>query len=185
VSHMNDTPHLKCHACGALLKDYTTGKCGHCGRLNDLDLRHLQVPVAAGRESQEVACPRCRESLVTIKFKLVELFEIERCKRCLGTFFDVAELEAVLRLAAGNESVDEARLKRLTAEQREVWPISYIPCPVCSELMQRTRFGQSPVIIDRCKKHGAWLDGGELGRLLLWAKLGGLGEIERSVWEEG
>lgn len=31
----------------------------------------------------------------------------------------------------------------------------------------------SGVIIDRCKEHGVWLDGGELGHLFEWMKAGG------------
>jgi Zn-finger nucleic acid-binding protein len=40
--------------------------------------------------------------------------------------------------------------------------------------MNRVNFGvRSGVIIDRCKAHGVWLDGGELRHLMEWMKLGG------------
>lgn len=171
-----------CQACGAPLRDFATGRCEHCGRVNDLDLRQVEG-VARGATKHDAACPRCKAELVTLGIKLGDRFEIERCKKCLGVFFDVAELEQMMRLAATEGVIDPARLERLTREQKEVWAVTYLPCPVCSELMLRTRFGRSPVIIDRCKAHGAWLDGGELGRLLLWARSGGLGELEVSVWE--
>ena len=53
-------------------------------------------------------------------------------------------------------------------------PIAYIKCPVCGELMHRVNFGaKSGVIVDRCRQHGVWLDGGELRQLFEWMKLGG------------
>jgi Zn-finger nucleic acid-binding protein len=40
--------------------------------------------------------------------------------------------------------------------------------------MHRVNFGaKSGVIVDRCKEHGVWLDGGELRQLFEWMKLGG------------
>ena len=40
--------------------------------------------------------------------------------------------------------------------------------------MNRVNFGaRSGVIVDRCKDHGVWLDGGELRHLMEWMKLGG------------
>jgi len=40
--------------------------------------------------------------------------------------------------------------------------------------MNRINFGtKSGVIVDRCKEHGVWLDGGELRHLFEWMKAGG------------
>jgi Zn-finger nucleic acid-binding protein len=40
--------------------------------------------------------------------------------------------------------------------------------------MNRINFGaQSGVIVDKCKEHGVWLDGGELRQLMEWIKAGG------------
>ena len=40
--------------------------------------------------------------------------------------------------------------------------------------MNRVNFGtNSGVIVDRCKDHGVWLDGGELRQLFEWMKAGG------------
>jgi len=40
--------------------------------------------------------------------------------------------------------------------------------------MHRVNFGaKSGVVVDRCKNHGVWLDGGELRHLFEWMKLGG------------
>jgi Zn-finger nucleic acid-binding protein len=40
--------------------------------------------------------------------------------------------------------------------------------------MNRVNFGaRSGVIVDQCPRHGMWLEGGELRRLLEWRKAGG------------
>ena len=40
--------------------------------------------------------------------------------------------------------------------------------------MNRVNFGtKSGVIVNRCKDHGVWLDGGELRHLFEWMKAGG------------
>ncbi len=58
-------------------------------------------------------------------------------------------------------------------------------CPVCSDFMQRKNFGaRSGVIADRCNKHGIWLDGGELKRLMEWKKAGGQLLHEKMVREK-
>ncbi|MEH6472021.1 MAG: zf-TFIIB domain-containing protein, partial [Halopseudomonas sp.] len=52
--------------------------------------------------------------------------------------------------------------------------VKYRKCPVCQEFMARRNFGyRSGVVIDRCPKHGVWLDNGELIHLLEWKKAGG------------
>jgi Zn-finger nucleic acid-binding protein len=52
--------------------------------------------------------------------------------------------------------------------------VTYIKCPVCTKLMNRVNFGtKSGVIVDRCRDHGVWLDGGELRHLFEWMKAGG------------
>jgi Zn-finger nucleic acid-binding protein len=52
--------------------------------------------------------------------------------------------------------------------------VSYVPCPDCGKLMNRKNYGtRAGVVVDVCKEHGVWLDGGELGALLKWVKAGG------------
>jgi len=104
-------------------------------------------------------------------------FFIERCGRCLGLFFDPGELERVLDVSAQNvHEVDRQRLDVMIAEEyRDVRePVTYIKCPVCHTLMNRRIFGaKSGVIVDSCRHHGVWLDGGELAQIVKWAKAGG------------
>jgi len=105
-------------------------------------------------------------------------FAIERCQNCLGLFFDPSELGALLDSAVESVyEVDHLRIQTLIDE--EVRPevsaaVTYIPCPVCRQLMHRKAFGvRAGVIVDRCKEHGIWLDGGELNQLLKWVASGG------------
>ena len=53
--------------------------------------------------------------------------------------------------------------------------ISYVPCPDCSQLMNRSNFARSSgVIIDTCRQHGVWFDASELPRILEFIDQGGL-----------
>ncbi|MCE1227714.1 MAG: zf-TFIIB domain-containing protein, partial [Geobacteraceae bacterium] len=121
-------------------------------------------------------CPRCNIKLKTLDLKLNGRFLIDRCEQCMGIFFDPGELEALLEATVSNVTgIDRAGLEAIN-EKREPnqYPIAYIKCPVCSQLMNRVNFGaKSGVIVDRCKEHGVWLDGGELRQLFEWMKLGG------------
>jgi Zn-finger nucleic acid-binding protein len=101
---------------------------------------------------------------------------IERCERCLGIFFDPGELEFLFETAVSNvHEIDFGRLNTLLEEQQKNdFPVGYVKCPVCLRFMNRKNYGsRSGVIVDWCKEHGVWLDGGELGVLLRWTKAGG------------
>ena len=57
---------------------------------------------------------------------------------------------------------------------RKKQQVKYGKCPVCRVLMNRVNFGRrSGVIIDQCKKHGIWVDNGEITHLMEWKKAGG------------
>jgi Zn-finger nucleic acid-binding protein len=126
-------------------------------------------------ESERI-CPRCGIGLETIDLKIDGKFLIERCEQCLGLFFDPAELEAVMQATVSNVfTVNMSQLDSINATMRaNDYGVVYIKCPVCAKLMNRVNFGaKSGVIVDRCKEHGVWLDGGELRRLFEWMKAGG------------
>ena len=60
-------------------------------------------------------------------------------------------------------------------ELASVNAISYVPCPDCEHLMNRSNFARSSgVIIDLCKQHGVWFDAEELPRILEFIDKGGL-----------
>jgi len=164
----------RCSNCNAPLAPGSL-LCGYCGNRTDIDLKGIHYYTTHENDTLRV-CPRCNIKLKTLDLKLHGRFLIDRCKQCMGIFFDPGELEALLEATVANVSgIDRAGLEAIN-EKRDPnqHPISYIKCPVCEQLMHRVNFGtKSGVIVDRCKEHGVWLDGGELRQLFEWMKLGG------------
>ena len=175
---------MDCTNCGAPLPA-KSNLCTYCKTLNDTDLRALPHDVGQGPESAR-DCPRCRIKLRTVDLRKSGRFLIERCEQCLGIFFDPGELEALVEASVSRVyEVDLERLHTLLEEETaHQAPVNYVPCPVCAELMNRKNYGtRSGVIVDTCKQHGVWLDGGELKQLLKWVKAGG-GLHDRNADEE-
>ena len=167
---------MNCINCGAPLEPKRQ-YCTFCGTLNDTDLRAISAYTKKGPPSERI-CPRCDINLQTVDLSVGGRFLVERCDKCLGIFFDPGELEALLDKAVSHVyEVDLKRMNVLIEEEEMVdsWPVAYVNCPICRQLMHRKGYGaRSGVIVDTCKDHGVWLDGGELGKLLRWTKAGGL-----------
>lgn len=163
-----------CINCGAALPPKSI-ICPYCKTRNDVDLKGLYRHSVEEVQSQRI-CPRCDTPLQTIDLKLEEKFLIERCTDCLGLFFDPNELETLLDKSVSKVfQVDFRQLETInTLRRSQDYPVSYIKCPICRKLMNRLNFGtQSGVIVDKCKDHGVWLDGGELRQLMDWVRAGG------------
>jgi len=162
-----------CTNCSAPLPA-TTIVCAYCGSRNDVDLSGVHYYTSHETESPRI-CPRCSIALQTIDLKLGGKFLIDRCDRCLGLFFDPEELETLLTASVANVfTINRVELGRIGVCRNQEYGVSYIKCPVCTMIMNRVNFGaKSGVIVDRCKEHGIWLDGGELRHLLEWMKAGG------------
>ncbi|OGU15988.1 MAG: hypothetical protein A2076_04945 [Geobacteraceae bacterium GWC2_53_11] len=174
-----------CANCSAPLPDGSI-RCNYCGSRNDIDLKGVHYYTTHELESERT-CPRCGIGLRTIDLKVNGTFLIERCDECLGLFFDPNELEAVLEATVTNVfAIDRSRLDSINSTKSGDYGISYIKCPVCRNLMNRVNFGtKSGVIVDRCREHGVWLDGGELRHLCEWMKAGGkLLQQERFVQQK-
>lgn len=163
-----------CINCGAALTG-TLLVCEYCKTRQDVDLSVVHRYTVENPRSPRI-CPRCHIPLQTVDLHLQGRFLIERCPRCLGLFFDPGELEALLEKAVANvHAIDPQRLNEVqSVKRRDEYPVTYIDCPVCRKLMNRTNFGtRSGVIADWCRQHGMWLDGGELRQILEWTKAGG------------
>ena len=134
--------------------------CSGCGR--DLGLE----PIG---EDDAAECPDCHVKLVAFKDDAGALRD---CPSCGGQLVEHAMLRELLERQANFPDLPaEARRQRLP----ELARVRYVPCPVCNALMNRKNFGTtSGVIVDVCKKHGLWLDAGELPRILAFARSGGL-----------
>lgn len=163
-----------CINCGAALPPNSI-VCPYCKTRNDVDLKGIYQHHVSEMESQRF-CPRCNKPLQSIDLNLEGKFIIERCSDCLGLFFDPNELETLLDKSVSKVfQVDFRQLENINKLRRsQDYPVTYIKCPICRKLMQRLNFGtQSGVIVDKCKEHGIWLDGGELRQLMDWIKAGG------------
>lgn len=163
-----------CANCGAPLPPDSM-VCTFCKTRNDIDLKGLYKHKTVIPETDRI-CPRCNKPMHTIDLKIEGAFLIERCEDCFGLFFDPGELEALLDKTVANVyRIDYSQIDDLNKMKRsEDYPVGYIKCPVCGKLMNRVNFGtRSGVIVDTCKEHGIWADGGELRQLMEWMKAGG------------
>ena len=168
---------MNCVNCGAPLPLHTD-RCEHCNSVNDIDMGRLQTThVDWGRES-DWPCPRCGKKLKGVNVSVGEhMVQLDRCGECLGIFFSPPhELDLMLDSAVpGMSDVDYEKLRQFVEQSlEEKFPVRYIPCPVCNNFMNRKGYGRcAGVVMDWCKDHGYWLDGGEFGKLLRWARSGG------------
>jgi len=173
----------RCSNCKAPLRDgFLT--CEYCGDRNDVDLKEIHY-YTTHQSDVPRTCPRCDIELLTIDLKLNGTFLIERCDQCLGLFFDPVELEVFLNAAVTNVfQIDRIGIDSINLNWKpNQYPIAYIKCPVCAQLMHRVNFGaKSGVVIDSCKIHGVWLDGGKLRHLMEWMKMGG--KLLDRDWQE-
>ena len=166
-----------CTSCGAPLQGSST-LCHYCGARNNFDLKGVGEYRVVSPNSKRF-CPCCSEQeleTIDVGGEGKAPFFIERCPSCGGLFFDLGELEAILENSVTHgSSINRDRLRQIVGEaSQETFEVVYRRCPVCSEMMQRKSYGaQSRVIIDRCAKHGIWLDAGELRRLMEWKSAGG------------
>ena len=133
------------------------------------------------KESKPLTCPGCRAEMLFVRVGTTELHECPECasawlasevfkELCLNRE-EHGAFAVLAGVAATPPSLDTAgHVQR------------YVPCPVCSKLMNRSNFGRrSGILVDLCKKHGTWFERGELAGILAFIDDGGL---ERARVEE-
>jgi Zn-finger nucleic acid-binding protein len=150
--------------------------CGHCGE------RTLNAEVLEPEDPG--ACPRCKSDLHSLKIGATIARE---CPRCGGFWMSSETFE---NLCADKEE-QSAVINYAGSKSHELDPlppVSYVPCPDCKQLMNRSNFARSSgVIIDLCKKHGVWFDSSELPKIIEFIDKGGLArsrEKEKIALEE-
>ena len=137
--------------------------CDHCGA------KAVRANVEDRDDLGE--CPRCRVRLDLLQIAGVALDE---CQKCGGLW---ADAEAFEKICADREE-QSAVLGFIGERELNTEPlskISYVPCPDCKQLMNRSNFARSSgVIIDICKQHGVWFDAEELPKIIEFIQKGGM-----------
>jgi Zn-finger nucleic acid-binding protein len=157
--------------CGACFAPMFKGSrfCAQCGAEAKRDVLE---------DAPELNCPRCHANMQALKLANVQASE---CSECGGLWLDPATLQKLSAERELHGAVIATLAARTPSSTLTAAAVTYLPCPVCARLMNRTNFGKSSgVIIDVCKKDGAWLDRGELQRVLGFVEGGGLiRQVER------
>lgn len=96
------------------------------------------------------------------------------CSQCEGLWVDVNSFEKICADREEQSAVLGAAAPAV-GTQDQISKVKYVPCPECSQLMNRMNFARcSGVIVDACKKHGTWFDRDELSRIIEFIRGGGL-----------
>ncbi|MEM7248022.1 MAG: zf-TFIIB domain-containing protein [Acidobacteriota bacterium] len=162
------TSSATCTACGAPI-DGTS--CGYCG-----ETVVPPVPTAVPGTPASAAdacggpCPRCDGT--TLQARKFNGLTFASCHGCKGIWVGREQLEDLLQRQA--EKGGKTSKGNTSAQSAFSSKVEYLRCPACRGLMNRENFRKvSGVIIDVCKDHGVWLDGGELQALQRFAAEGG------------
>lgn len=185
-----EAPALRCPSCGAAASEGDRA-CSHCGSLLStrrcvacfaLSPRDAEKCVRCGALLPAEAlnavpgtCPDCKAGFVARQAGVAGFSE---CPRCGGLFLTRASFDAVVKDAA-----TRARARTLDEGPERAAPehgFHYRACPVCRKFMNRSNFGGgSGVIVDVCGPHGAFLDRGELTRIVDFVEKGGWERVKK------
>lgn len=159
----------------------------HCPRCG------ARAAVPEVKSSEKRKCPRCQ---VEMSFLEIGATDVRECEQCLGLWLDVQSFEKLCADREQQSAVLGTASPAPTNAVRETSKVKYVPCPECSQLMNRINFARcSGVIVDLCKGHGTWFDRDELSRIVEFIRGGGLEasrarekaeikEERRRLWEE-
>lgn len=166
---------MKCSFCSAPLPKKGL-VCAYCGQRNALNFSTLdKVEVAKDKPTHK--CPTCDIVCDNINIGAKERIMIQRCNECDGLFLGEEVLEELVQAKSLIKDKIDLHILRFVKDNPRVEPekvIRYKKCPVCDITMQRLNYrAVSGVIVDKCHKHGIWLDGGELLQIYEWKKAGG------------
>lgn len=162
--------HTMCPGCLARVSDQARF-CHSCGV-------RIMPELVAGAETR-MKCPGCGTGARLTSRRIGDTAVME-CGRCAGLWLETGTFDRLTRQAADKAlDVEETFGRSGLASPPRPWDgprrLTYRTCPVCGQLMHRRNFGRrSGVIIDVCRRHGAWFDAEELPRILRWVRSGGL-----------
>ena len=169
----SDAP--QCQYCGSRL---ATVACPSCFALMFIGSKHCPRCGAAAAQIETAKlpprkCPRCRVEMQSV---VIGATGVRECPQCEGLWLEVASFEKIgaereqQAAVLGSASLAPSHAVRATPSK-----INYVPCPECSQLMNRVNFAKcSGVIVDVCKGHGTWFDCDELSQIVEFIRGGGL-----------
>ncbi len=152
---------------------YKTKKCIHCGK--NINVKYRICPICGGHVSEQLksfppVCPRCNKPL---KIIVKDSEEYDLCSKCGGLWLDRGKFHRATR--ESDIYRKENFKKEYMRQPLKKNPGGYIPCVRCGKLMNRKIFGRiSGVMIDKCGRHGVWLDADELEKIRHFIADGGL-----------
>jgi Zn-finger nucleic acid-binding protein len=137
--------------------------CSHCGAA----IAREEIPAAKVQR-----CPHCRIPMESV---LIGNTNLRECSQCQGIWADADSLQRICadreQQAAVLGTASPVPVNAGSIEKN----IRYVPCPVCTKLMNRVMFAHcSGVVVDVCKAHGTWFDKDELRRIVEFIRAGGI-----------
>ena len=163
-----------CQFCGSRL---ATVACPSCFAMMFLGSKHCQRCGAAAavpevKDAKDRKCPRCKNEMILVTIGSTTVLE---CEQCLGLWLDVSSFEKICADREQQSAVLGFASQAPATAAHETSKVNYVPCPDCSQLMNRMNFARcSGVIVDICKQHGTWFDRDELSRIVEFIHGGGL-----------
>jgi Zn-finger nucleic acid-binding protein len=138
----------------------------HCQRCGAL------AAVPEVKDAKDHKCPRCGREMVSVTIGPTAVLE---CEQCLGLWLEAASFEKICADREQQSAVLGLASQEPTNAVHETSKVNYVPCPKCSQLMNRMNFARcSGVIVDVCKGHGTWFDRDELSHIVEFIRGGGL-----------
>jgi Zn-finger nucleic acid-binding protein len=110
-----------------------------------------------------LVCPRDRRVLVP---RVVEDTPLHVCDRCAGLWIDAAALQQLL---ADRIRMDGLALHPVAVPGEAAAPPvdAHIACLRCAAPCTRHTYAAAKkLVVDTCREHGMWLDGGELAAII-------------------
>ena len=146
--------------------------CSHCGAT----LARTEIPTAV-----KELCPRCQIGMETV---IVGATQLRECPKCEGIWADADSLQKIC-VDREQQAAVLGIPRSLPVEVNGLENVRYVPCPVCSKLMNRVAFAHcSGVVVDVCKTHGTWFDKDELRGIVEFIRAGGLEAARTEELEE-
>lgn len=138
----------------------------HCQRCG------AAAAVAESKEAESRRCPRCQIEMDAV---VIATTSLRQCLKCDGLWVDVGSFEKICADHEQQSAVLGSASAMPSDAPGKQNKVRYVPCPECSQLMNRINFARcSGVVIDVCKHHGTWFDRDELSAIVEFIRGGGM-----------